>query len=233
MSINRQLINIEAIDSFADILLALEKLENVLMQHELRQFYLFNQAYKVVTSKIKTSVEQQYFKNPKFIEAFTVCFSQYYFRAVNETLQNTANIPPAWAILNKTAARKRTPEFIYLLLGANAHINNDLPLALNELISSANTTDLLDDVLKVDNLLMVSGRIIIGLFKEQNKVLDYLKRTFIFLYYRPVMYLILFWRVRAWRSYKSIKKDGLLHSTYQKGSVRTAHRLQKLAGLIS
>jgi len=233
MVANLEKINIDKITSFKTILLELEKLDKVLSRRELYQFQLFNQAYTVVTKNIKKSAKNNYFKNPKFIEKFTVCFSHYYFRAVNETMQKNSNIPPAWKALNVTAKNKHTPQFIYLLMGANAHINNDLPLALNELMGKLKAEDLLKDVLKIDKLLMMSGREIISAFEESNKILDFLKRNSVFLYYRPVMYLVLFWRVKAWRNYRSIKRAGAISNHYQDASIRIAYRLQTMAKLLS
>ena len=113
-------------------------------------------------------------------------------------------------------------------MGANAHINHDLPLALAKLMGTEKTDDLLRDVLKIDKLLMKSGRKIIATFDEPHKFLDFLKRRFQFLYYRPAMYTILYWRIGAWRRYKLIKNSGRETSGDPSKSIKIANRLLKL-----
>jgi hypothetical protein len=141
-------------------------------------------------------------------------------------------VPDAWHALNKASKRKTTPNFVLLLMGANAHINHDFALVLTKLVDQQETDILLRDVIKVDKLLMKSGREIISTFNEPSTVLDFLKRRFIFMYYRPVMYMIRFWRIRSWARYKSIKRNGLKDSEYADGSIKVARRFFLLAKLI-
>jgi Family of unknown function (DUF5995) len=227
------LINIEKITSFDTVLKELVMLERLLPLYKLDHFVIFNKAYATVTNAIKKGATNGHFDNPIFIEKFSVKFAHYYFKAVNETMGKSKDLPAAWKMLNKAAKHKSTPKFIFLLMGANAHINNDLPLALLELMDKETTDDLLKDVLKIDKLLMKSGREIIGLFSEPNKVLNLLKRRVVFLYYRPVMYMILYWRIKAWKNYKLLKKAGQDDSGYKRGSVAIANRFLKLAALFS
>jgi hypothetical protein len=198
----------------------------------MRQFIVFNDAYFVVTSAIKDASDKGYFKNSEFIEKFTVCFAQYYFQAVNYTVTNDSRLPPAWSSVNMASGRTTTPNFVFLLMGANAHINSDLPLALLKLMGKKSAGELAKDVLKIDKILMKSGREILGMFEESNKLLDWLKRHFIFLYYRPVMYMVLYWRIKAWRSFKSISKHGAAGSGYTKSSIKIARRFLLLSRLL-
>lgn len=133
--------------------------------------------------------------------------------------------------MNSTAL-KSVPAFIPLLMGANAHINHDLPLALVKLMGREKTDDLLQDVLKIDTLLMKSGRQIIVTFDEPTKLLDIIKRRLQFLYYRPTMYIILYWRVIAWRNYKAIKRNGVKKHDYKTRSTKIANRFLKLGGYL-
>lgn len=222
-------INIDEITSFQTILAALTELESIIYQNKLKQFVVFNKAYFIVTSAIKQASDEGYFKNPEFVERFTICFASYYFQAVNATIGNNPDLPAAWDLTGMACQYKNTPNFILLLMGANAHINHDFPLALYELIGAKEPSYFVKDVLKIDKLLMKSGRQIVTTFEESNKLLDLVKRRFIFLYYRPIMYMVLYWRVKAWRNYKSIKKHGLKGSDYTKTSTKTAKRFLKLA----
>lgn len=226
-------ININAINSYTDIAAELSSLKQDLPNNNLDHFLLFNNAYSIVTSGIHKAAEIGYFNNPEFIEKFTICFSSYYFKAVNLTILSDPMLPIAWGMLNQAAVRRNTPNFIFLMMGANAHINHDLPLALNELVGMSKTDDLLQDVLKIDKILKDSGREIIGIFEEPNKILNFLKRNFIFVYYRPTIYTILYWRIKAWHNYREIKEHGLIASKYQNSSIKIAKRLSILARILS
>jgi hypothetical protein len=229
MRSNSVRVSLGSITSFETILTELKQLEANLPASNLQHFLVFNKAYFIVTDNLKRAADDDYFKSPQFIEEFTVYFAQYYFRAINYSATHSPDLPPAWVTMNQTAEYKNVPNFITLLMGANAHINNDLPLAFLKLINENDAADLFGDVLKVDKLLMKSGRQIIEAFEEPNRRLNLLKRRLIFLYYRPVMYMILYWRIRSWRNYKAIKKSGVKASGYQKRSIKTARRFLKLA----
>lgn len=224
-------VEIEKISSLQNILDELTRLKRTLNESELRQFIVFNDAYFVVTSNINQAVGSGQFENPKFVEKFSVSFVHYYFRAINSTMRN-ADLPNAWYSLNKTSKRKTTPNFILLLMGANAHINHDFALTLAELVDQEETDNFLEDVIKMDKLLMKSGREIINTFNEPSSLLNFLKRRFVFVYYRPVMYMVRFWRIRSWARYKSIKRNGLRDSAYANGSIKIARRFFLLARLI-
>lgn len=226
-------VNIHKVTSFDTVLSALTKLKLTLSKDRLDQFLLFNDAYLVITTAIKNAADHNYFGNPVFIEKFTVNFAHYYFRAVNETISGSSDLPAAWKTVNEAAKNTASPKFIFLLMGANAHINHDLPLALLQTMNKEEADDLIKDILKIDKLLMKSGREIIALFSESNNALDFLKRRFIFIYYRPTMYMILYWRVKAWRNYKSIKKVGVSNSSYQVSSINISNRFLKLAKLFN
>lgn len=218
-----ELVNFKTITSFQAIHNQLIKLKKLLRDNDAKQFIVFNDAYLIVTSNIKQASETGHFENPKFIEKFCVSFARYYFEAINKTVQ-AGELPDAWSTLNTVSRNKTTPNFILLLLGANAHINHDLALALVKLMEHEESDDLLRDVTKIDKILMKSGREVITTFNESSKSLNFLKQRFIFLYYRPTMYMIRFWRIRAWSRYKSIRKHGLEDSNYAVGSVKIARR---------
>jgi len=200
-------IDTKKITTIKDVLDELEQLDTQLSTLGLSHFKLFNSAYHVVTSFIQQAIDTGDFKNPVFIEQFIVTFANYYFKAVTGTVNKYPNVSLPWAKMNEYARHKSSPEFISLLLGANAHINNDLPQALKTLLENADTEVFFRDIAKIDKLLMKSGKEIIGLFEEPDTLLDFLKRRFQFMYYRPAMYTILYWRVMAWRSYRNFKKD--------------------------
>lgn len=225
-------INIAAVKSFNNVLAEIKLLDTNLKLSNMMQFKLFNDSYRVVTGHIQHAAKNKHFDNPKFIEKFTVTFATYYFKAVNETLTSSKNLTTSWATLNKLNI-KSSPKFISLLMGANAHINNDLPQVLIRLMEKESTNDLLNDVVKIDKLLMLSGKEIIGLFDEPNNKLNFLKRNVKFIYYRPIMYMILYWRVIAWRNYRKIKKNNATLTRVDKRSNKIANRFLRIAKLLA
>lgn len=220
-----------SITTYDDVQWALKQIELSLVANDMPQFHLFNAAYAVVTTHIQQAAAEGYFDNPQFIEQFTVTFATYYFRAINDMQTANKDIPAAWSALSKLHIG-HSPRFISLLLGANAHINDDLPQALFELMADQKTDALLGDVVKIDKLLMRSGKDIIGLFDEPSSKLDYLKRHCVWVYYRPVMYMILYWRVIAWKNYRKMKKDRTALHHVHKRSSKIAMRLLRVARLL-
>lgn len=202
-------VNIAQVSTFDAVLVELRLLDEKLNNSKLIHFKVFNSAYVVVTQLISDTAKQEHFVNPQFVERFTTNFAQYYFRALNAYESDDQDLHISWESFRKVSSVKSFPIFLTLLMGANAHINHDLPLALVDILSDADPDDLLSDVVKIEKLMMKSGREIITIFDEPNRFLNVLKRRFQFLYYRPAMYTIRWWRINAFRNYESIKKSGI------------------------
>lgn len=226
-------IDIARITSFRTVLAEFRALDGRLRRHGLDHYVTFNTAYTIVTNEIMNAAADNYFDDPEFIERFTVCFAHYYFEAINDTLSDASTLPSAWAKMNRTAHLKSVPVFIPLLMGANAHINHDLPLALVKFMDDQKTDNMLKDVRKVDKLLMKSGRQIIDTFDEPIALFDIIKRRFQFLYYLPIMYMILFWRVVAWRNYRIIRRHGVEKQNHAVRSVKIADRFLRLGSMLA
>lgn len=225
------LIDIPAINSFDDVLEELRLLEKKLGQNHLSHLATFNTAYHIITHAIKDAATDNYFKKPLFIEQFTVCFASYYFRAINDMVSGSPKLPAAWEKLRDITDTDAVPLSITLLMGANAHINHDLPVAMASFLTE-DTDYSLRDARKVDKILMKSGRQIIPAFTESPKLLNTLKYRLQPIYYHPVMYSVLIWRIIAWRNYEAIKRDSHARDTHIPRSTKIAHRLLKLGKLI-
>ena len=218
-----ELIKLGKITTIEGVADELARLNDRLDSMRLNQFVLFNNSYYIVTTSIQKAIKDNFFVNPKFIQKFIVTFARYYFDALNNSQDENNNLAEPWLIAHDCAKNSGT-RFISLMLGANAHINNDLPQVLTTLMANEKTEDLLSDIVKIDKLLMKSGREIITTFEETNKVLDLFKRRFQFLYYRPVMYMILYWRIVAWKNYRKLKKQPSYLEHITNRSVKIANR---------
>jgi hypothetical protein len=202
-------IDIAHITTVASLLQQLRSLDDQLENSAFSELIAFNTAYTIVTKEINVSLKNGYFDNPKFIEKFTVCFSHYYFQVINDVLAGKQDIATAWSNIFRSSKDKPLPNFIYLLMGANAHINHDLSLTMLRMLDKGDTAKLFKDILKVDKLLMRSSKDIIVAFTEPKAAPRLIQRRFKHLYRKPIMYLILYWRFRAWRDYKRMANKGI------------------------
>lgn len=208
------------------LLRQLHSLDNQLEHSAVSELIAFNTAYTIVTKKIDASLKNGYFENPKFIEKFTVCFSHYYFQVINDVLAGKQDIATAWSNIFRPSRDIPLPNFIYLLMGANAHINHDLPLTMLRMLDKGDTAKLFKDIVKIDKLLMRSSKDIVGAFTEPKAAPRLIQTRFKFLYRKPIMYLVLYWRFRAWREYKHMASKGT-------GKRRSQLRAKKMSlGLI-
>jgi len=218
-------INIRKITTVDSVLIELESLKERLPETTCKNLTTFNNAYYVVTRVIKNASDAHRFKNPQSIEAFSVRFACYYFQAINDFLDANSAISPAWEKAIGSANDQHRPAFISLLMGANAHINYDLPFALLKTIQKHEKASLLRDLTVIDKLLIKSGKEILDTFDESNQMLNFVKSKTRFLYFRPIMYMILWWRIMAWRNYKSLENNTDSTRIILKRSTSIAHRL--------
>lgn len=102
---------------------------------------IFLGCYRIITKNVRDAIEQQNdFDNPIFFDPHWVArlsgrFATLYFRSLREEDDDRA--PPedggrnrAWRIAHEEARKGRVSVTQHVLLGINAHINYDLPLAL-------------------------------------------------------------------------------------------------------
>ncbi len=217
--------------SYEDVIRSLQKVQTRLPSSKLESLMAFSQAYLIVTSTIQKYAKVGAFQNPKSIETFTVAFSRHYFDAINNYFENPKALPYAWATL--TNSMPNAPHFMQLMAGANAHINHDLPITLDALLRSKKSTDnLLQDLRQLDKVLMESGHQIVASLHEPNPRLDFLRRNLKFAYFRPAMYTILYWRIRAFGNYRRIQKYGVKESGYSQYSQKLANRINHISKII-
>jgi hypothetical protein len=226
-------IDISTINNFKELLSTLHNLEKQLPGSNFYKLTTFNSAYIVVTAAIEGASSNGHFENPKFIEKFTLSFSYYYFQIINDVLEGNNNMPIAWANLLNKKTTKKLPHFIYLLMGANAHINHDLSLVMVKMFDNDDTDNLLKDFIKVDKLLVDCGNDILSTFTEAKKAPRFIKNRLKYVYLPIIMHTILYWRVRAWKDYVVIKNNGLKPDRAQTKGNATSVRLLRLGKMLA
>jgi len=90
----------------------------------------FNRMYRKVTQEVRSAHDHERFERAEFLARLDVVFANIYFEAVDCSIHDR-EIPPAWAPLFHHRDRPHTAPIQFALAGMNAHINHDLPLAVD------------------------------------------------------------------------------------------------------
>ena len=91
----------------------------------------FNFLYLNVTESV--AAETAGWQDRPFLERFDVAFADLYFKAIAAWQTDPALTPHAWRPLLRARHDTRLSRMQFALAGMNAHINRDLPVALNQL----------------------------------------------------------------------------------------------------
>ena len=93
----------------------------------------FLRVYRRMTCAARDHLRQPFFLDPPWVERVAIRFAWYYFDALDR-FERGDSPPPAWGCAFDIARRKRAFLLQDILLGMNAHINNDLPLVVAEIL---------------------------------------------------------------------------------------------------
>jgi hypothetical protein len=80
----------------------------------------------------KVSADPEFFQWPKFFFREDALFANVYFRTVRRW-ESGRSVPPAWRIAFETAEQGEVTGAQDMLLGINAHVQNDMPFVLAQL----------------------------------------------------------------------------------------------------
>jgi Family of unknown function (DUF5995) len=94
----------------------------------------FNVLYLTVTEAIRADAAR--WEDWAFLERFDVAFARLYFDALLAGDRNPPLAPPAWRPLFAGRHDARLARIQFALAGMNAHINRDLPVALQRMAAS-------------------------------------------------------------------------------------------------
>jgi len=132
----------------------IEELERVLARLRGRQSRLafFAALYRAVTLRIARGIGQGQFEDGERMDRFDTAFANRYFAAL-DTLLVGGRPPKSWAIAFDAEQREGTMILQHLLLGINAHINFDLPLAAIAIAPGASLPGLRADFLAINTIL--------------------------------------------------------------------------------
>jgi uncharacterized protein DUF5995 len=120
------------------------------------RFAFFAALYRAVTMRVAAGIERGDFEDGERMDRFDTAFANRYFAAV-DTLLAGGRPPRSWRIAFGAEARPGTLILQHLVLGMNAHINFDLPIAAIEVAPGGSLPELERDYL-LDVLDRLGGR---------------------------------------------------------------------------
>ncbi|MBX2893771.1 MAG: hypothetical protein KF734_22865 [Saprospiraceae bacterium] len=94
------------------------------------QRYVFQRCYGMMSRNMAQAIATGRFTDAQWVERLMLRFADYYYDALTLYEQQHPDTPPVWQQVHDVALQKRLHIMQHLLLGINAHINYDLPLAL-------------------------------------------------------------------------------------------------------
>ncbi|CAN5165776.1 hypothetical protein BH09PAT3_BH09PAT3_1730 [soil metagenome] len=218
--------NKESLQTINDVEKALTKLQADIPQEKLDMLKNFNKTYLIITRNVLGAVRQGKFKDTEFLHDFDTIFASYYIDALkNYVSDNKLVVPPAWSIAFKAAERGKVSPFKIMVLGVNAHINNDIPQVLLE---SGAGKQHIKDYYFVNRLIKRSISQVINELDKSNRLISP-KAKALKPIYKVVMFgLVVLFRRLAWRNYHLLKRNKIQRYLVELRSKRVARLVMLL-----
>jgi hypothetical protein len=124
---------------------------------------IFASVYTLTTLRMAESIDSGAYVNTAWMKSYQTQFANHYRTALRAyALGNRSQVPNAWLQAFDSAAGGQTLIIQDVLLGMNAHINFDLPFAIEAVKISPNTSSRYADHNRVNNVLAEVGDEIIA-----------------------------------------------------------------------
>ena len=95
---------------------------------------IFLTLYGIVSTEMRARIRQQAFADNAWVGRYTVAFANLYREALEAyEARNSDRVPKAWRLCFDAAVAGNGLVLQDMLLGVNAHVNHDLPLALSSI----------------------------------------------------------------------------------------------------
>jgi hypothetical protein len=117
----------EHANSVDEVLAALGRIVDRCIRRRSRAGY-FAKVYLRITERVKAGIASSAFADAAWVEKLDVAFANRYFDAVS-AYETGSPVADAWRIAFHSASLRNPIILQHILLGINAHINYDLPLA--------------------------------------------------------------------------------------------------------
>jgi hypothetical protein len=199
---------------------ALKRLQKDIPAASLTKLVNFNHTYLIITQNVKSHRTNGEFEHPEFLERFDALFVSFYIEALkNHIQQKYLYVPPAWEFAFRAAEKGKASPLKCLVLGVNAHVNNDIPQVLYE--TDADGIHL-NDYFFVNGIIKDSIDQAIDELDDNRQLLNPKKRLFKPFYKVLMFLLILVFRRLAWRNYRLMRKGKVQRYRMELRAKRTA-----------
>lgn len=195
---------VSSFHTVVDVMKHQEALQKELTGTDMENLRAFNKTYFIITTNVFNQLGKRYFRDEDSMQKLDIVFAQYYFDALKRYVTHQ-NITPSWKILFDNCKQNTSYQFIYMALGVNAHVNNDLGYSLFAVITDEQFKKDFDAVNKiidesisevVKELIETSSLVTLG----QNYALG--------IYKWMLTAVIKKWRKNAWDNYLLLKSNG-------------------------
>lgn len=190
----------------------MQELQTELRRTDLANLQFFNITYFIITKNVFAKTGSGYFSEEATLKALDINFARYYFDALKQYCigQKTT---PAWEVMFDFCKKDNSLPLIYLALGVNAHVNNDLGLSLFDVVKE---TDFKTDFDRVNPVI----------YNSLDEVID---ETRLNGFYKPFMKLLIrHWRYNAWKNYQGLRDKTKLKSHIEMTAKIMAQELTKV-----
>lgn len=190
--------------SVPDVMDSMQRLQQELDGTDMSNLQAFNQTYYIITKNVYQKIGTGFFENDNNMERVDVNFANYYFTALQNFLHEK-HVAPAWKELFIQCRKDSLYQFVYMAMGVNAHVNNDLGLSLHEVIDDPDTFEA--DFLKVNTIIDDSLQEVIASLQERARLVNILKHELIGIYAFILKELIRNWRQNAWKTFLLLREN--------------------------
>lgn len=211
----------DSIQSIPKVLTALSDLDLTLPNTALANLKVFNHTYLIITQNVYKEVKNNGFKNGEKMTQLDLDFASYYFNAIHN-YKDHSKLAPAWEIALDYCKNRKSYRLIYLMLIANAHINNDLAFSLKHIVKNEN---FYSDYQKAGCIITRSVKEIMQSLNQIFPPRNLLDKHLTWLYDWIIKLLIKNWRKNAWNNYRKLSRNEITEQSIQ---VRAADFAEKI-----
>ena len=215
--------NLDTVNSIPEILSLLTKLDTELTQSKLINLKPFNSSYLIITQNMDKMIKDKSFKNNRIVAQLISNFANAYFDAV-KNYHKKRPIPKAWEIAFKFYEKRKSNYLLYLAIGANAHINNDLAFALEKTIKNE---DFYSDYQKIGQALELSLNEVISSTTPR-----FIDKQLLGINKSIIKFLLKEWRRASWRNYINLRAENIIASKIETAASKKAYTIFILSYIV-
>lgn len=155
----------------------IRQLDDIITEYRAQRSRLayFAALYRTVTWRVRAALRGGAFADAARMDRLDTLFANRYFAAL-ELVRRGERPPRCWRVAFNAEVRRGTTILQHLLLGMNAHINFDLPLAALETAPGASLAALREDFLAINAILAGALDDVQAALGEFSPLLDVLDR---------------------------------------------------------